>query len=288
MMAWAWEREGGGRGRDKLSYRSTTNGGAYLVIENDDDVRSYVLRGCMGTLSTTGLPLDDALSRYATTSAFNDVRFDPIRYDELPYLRVSVSLLVNYETCANCRDWIVGVHGIIIEFVGGGAGGEDRGRRRGDGGGGTRRYTAKYLPEVAHDRGWDQEEAVISLIRKSGYTGEVTQRLLSDVCCTRYRSSIHHSSYREYYHRAVSSSGRGGGNDGDDDDARRRRRRRRRRQGRRDVDDAGETDRSSFDARWGGRGGAGGNAVDFDVDDDGRMMRRKSRTLTGSPSCVNL
>ena len=131
MMAWAWEREGGGRGRDKLSYRSTTNGGAYLVIENDDDVRSYVLRGCMGTLSTTGLPLDDALSRYATTSAFNDVRFDPIRYDELPYLRVSVSLLVNYETCANCRDWIVGVHGIIIEFVGGGAGGEDRGRRRG-------------------------------------------------------------------------------------------------------------------------------------------------------------
>ena len=210
MMAWAWERDGGGRGRDKLSYRSTTNGGAYLVIENDDDVRSYVLRGCMGTLSTTGLPLDDALSRYATTSAFNDVRFDPIRYDELPYLRVSVSLLVNYETCANCRDWIVGVHGIIIEFAGGGAGGEDRGRRRGDGGGGTRRYTAKYLPEVAHDRGWDQEEAVISLIRKSGYTGEVTQRLLSDVRCTRYRSSIHHSSYREYYHRAVSSSGRGG------------------------------------------------------------------------------
>jgi uncharacterized protein (TIGR00296 family) len=247
---------------------------------DDDDGRSYDLRGCMGTLSSK-LSLETSLSQYAMTSAFNDSRFDPIYYDELPYLRVSVSLLVNYEECANCHDWIVGVHGIIIEFVVVGGGTTMRGGRDGNvSDSRTRCYTATYLPEVAHDRGWDQEEAVLSLIRKSGYRGEVTSRLLSDVRCTRYRSSVRHASYREYYHRAASSSG------GDDE------RRRRRRRGRARVRRVGagmdpSSTRDGGKGRVGGGGGGRVEDVDVDVDDDGRMTRRKSRMSTGS-LCVNL
>jgi AMMECR1 domain-containing protein len=45
-------------------------------------------------------------------------------------------------------------HGVIIEFVADG-----------------RNYSATYLPDVALEQGWDQREAINSLIKKSGYNG---------------------------------------------------------------------------------------------------------------------
>ena len=57
-----------------------------------DDFR---LRGCIGTLSPR--PLSTSIAEYALTSALRDRRFDPIRLHEVPYLRVSVSLLVSRE-----------------------------------------------------------------------------------------------------------------------------------------------------------------------------------------------
>lgn len=74
----------------------------------------YKLRGCIGNLSP--LPLRPAIGDYAATSAFRDSRFDPINISEVSSLRVGVSLLVQYEECQNCYDWIVGTHGIIIKF----------------------------------------------------------------------------------------------------------------------------------------------------------------------------
>jgi len=82
---------------------------------HDDEVHSFALRGCIGTLSAQ--PLRTALREYALTSAFRDRRFNPISPDEVPLLRVSVSLLVNYEDCEHCHDWEVGRHGILIKFV---------------------------------------------------------------------------------------------------------------------------------------------------------------------------
>ena len=52
----------------------------------------YDLRGCIGTL--TPQPLATALGEYAIISAFRDQRFEPIRIQEVPRLRVAVSLLV--------------------------------------------------------------------------------------------------------------------------------------------------------------------------------------------------
>lgn len=139
----------------------------------------YDLRGCIGTLAPKTLTY--ALSEFALTSALQDHRFNPISLHELPFLKVGVSLLVKYETCSNCHDWEVGVHGIIIKFVVK-----------------EKHYSATYLPEVADGQCWDQKETVISLIRKAGYRGTITDTLLDSIHCTRYQSSKYQISYQEY------------------------------------------------------------------------------------------
>jgi AMME syndrome candidate gene 1 protein len=97
----------------------------------------YRLRGCIGTLSPR--PLATAVRDFALTSAFRDQRFDPMRIEEVPNLRVGVSLLVKYEACSDVYDWQVGVHGILIKF-------HTEGQQ----------YSATYLPEVAKEQRYEQ------------------------------------------------------------------------------------------------------------------------------------
>lgn len=80
-------------------------------------------------------------SRYTAVrlfcSAMRDSRFSPITRDELPRLRVAVSILRHFEDAQDYLDWTVGVHGIRIEFH------NEKGNRR----------SATYLPEVAPEQG---------------------------------------------------------------------------------------------------------------------------------------
>lgn len=159
-------------------------------ITSDDDVSNqdnveYDLRGCIGTLAPRRLK--KALSEFALSSAFKDRRFNPISLHELRELRVGVSLLVKYEECKNCFDWKVGVHGIIIKF-------EVRERDNSF----DEHYSATYLPEVAREQRWNQEDAVISLIRKAGYHGSITEKLFARIECTRYQSSKFRATYQDY------------------------------------------------------------------------------------------
>lgn len=55
-------------------------------------------------------------------------------------------------------DWTIGTHGIRISF-------NYRGRRLG----------ATYLPDVALEQGWTKEEALVSLMRKAGWSGSKTE-----------------------------------------------------------------------------------------------------------------
>jgi len=144
------------------------------------DELDYDLRGCIGTL--TPRPLHHALSEFALHSALRDRRFDPITLEELPLVRVGVSLLVKYEECDHCHDWEVGVHGIIIRF--------ECGRGKG--------YSATYLPEVAKEQRWNQEDTVFSLIRKAGYRGPIDNELIDKIQCTRYQSSKKRMTYQNY------------------------------------------------------------------------------------------
>ena len=64
---------------------------------------------------------------------------------------------------------------------------------------------ATYLPEVASEQGWDCHEAVVSLIRKSGYQGVISEELLKDVETTKYQSSKQRLTYAEYTHTIQSN-----------------------------------------------------------------------------------
>lgn len=100
------------------------------TIGKDDD-----LRGCIGTFA--GQRLSKILGKYATISAFQDDRFDPIQAREVQHLSVGVSLLVNFTAIQNPLSWEVGKHGIEIEFTAPNTG--------------SRSYSGTFLPEVASE-----------------------------------------------------------------------------------------------------------------------------------------
>ncbi|KAG9554793.1 hypothetical protein KCU61_g3299, partial [Aureobasidium melanogenum] len=111
------------------------------------------LRGCIGTFKP--LPLEQGLADYALTSAFEDSRFPPIPSSQLPQLQCCVTLLTNFSNpTRDIMAWEIGKHGIRISFT-------YQGRKLG----------ATYLPDVAKEQGWTKEEALISLMRKAGWSG---------------------------------------------------------------------------------------------------------------------
>ncbi|KAL3790977.1 hypothetical protein ACHAWO_000137 [Cyclotella atomus] len=171
-----------------ISSGFTTPASSNIASDDDNfnqDNFEYDLRGCIGTLAPR--QLNKALSEFALLSAFKDRRFNPISLHELRELRVGVSLLVKYEECKNCFDWKVGTHGIIIKF---------EISRRGSSYG--EQYSATYLPEVAYEQRWNPEDTVISLIRKAGYRGYISDELLEQIQCTRYQSSKYRTTYQDY------------------------------------------------------------------------------------------
>ncbi|KAF1351935.1 AMMECR1 domain-containing protein [Delphinella strobiligena] len=112
------------------------------------------LRGCIGTFEPQ--LLEDGLSSYAMTSAFDDHRFSPIPKELMPRLQCAVTLLINFSSpTKDPMDWTIGTHGIRISFT-------YHGRRLG----------ATYLPDVALEQGWTKEEAIVSLMRKAGWSGK--------------------------------------------------------------------------------------------------------------------
>lgn len=138
------------------------------------------LRGCIGTFSPMNLA--QGLREYALTSAINDSRFSPISRDEFPLLSCAVSILTHFEPCSSYFDWEVGLHGIRIEFL------NERGSKR----------SATYLPEVAHEQGWNHIQTLDSLLRKGGYRAPITSDMRKSVQVTRYRSeklTLHYNDY---------------------------------------------------------------------------------------------
>ncbi|KAI1468293.1 AMMECR1 domain-containing protein [Daldinia caldariorum] len=140
------------------------------------------LRGCIGTFEAQ--ELGEGLSSYAITSAINDMRFDPISKRELPSLEVAVTLLTDFEDCADTMDWEIGKHGLRISF-------SERGRR----------FGATYLPDVAAEQGWTKEETLVSLMRKAGWSGRKDKWQSVELKVVRYqgkKKSLLYSEYKEW------------------------------------------------------------------------------------------
>ena len=97
------------------------------------------LRGCIGTFESNR-PLHETVAEYAVRSAFADPRFAPVAAEELPRLRIELSVLSPLEPVADPRQVAVGSHGILI-----------RGRGQHAGRQGC------YLPGVALEHKMDRE-----------------------------------------------------------------------------------------------------------------------------------
>ena len=137
------------------------------------------LRGCIGCLKPLAIT---SLCDYALTSALHDRRFAPIEEMEMPRLQCTVQLLGVFEPC-ELYDWTVGVHGVTISFV-------ERGINA------TR--SAVYLPDVIPEQGWTKEQAIDSLIRKSGCEQPITDELRDSLEVCRFVSTRYTVPYERW------------------------------------------------------------------------------------------
>ncbi|ODQ81550.1 hypothetical protein BABINDRAFT_159826 [Babjeviella inositovora NRRL Y-12698] len=116
------------------------------------------LRGCIGTFAD--LDLNSGVEEYATISAFEDPRFEPISLEEVSELECAVTILIDFERINDIYNWVVGTHGIQISFSHK-----------------FRKYSGTFLPEVAQEQGWDQVETFQQLLRKAGFN---SSRIVND------------------------------------------------------------------------------------------------------------
>ena len=80
--------------------------------------------------------------------------------------------MADFEPAKDAMDWVLGTHGLQIDFVYH-----------------HRRMGATYLPDVPVEQGWTQEETLVSLMRKAGWTGRKEEWRKVPLKVTRYRGS---------------------------------------------------------------------------------------------------
>ena len=113
------------------------------------------LRGCIG-FPYPVMPLGDAIEDAAVAAATGDPRFPPVRRDELPSVRVEVTILtvpcvLDAEPCRRPEMIEVGKHGLIIRA---------RGR------------SGLLLPQVATEYCWDSATFLDHTCIKAGLSDD--------------------------------------------------------------------------------------------------------------------
>ena len=102
------------------------------------------LRGCIGLVEARE-PLEDGVAQMAVAAALADPRFVPVTMQELPSLRLEISVLSAFAPI-RADDVEVGRHGLMIR----------RGARRG-----------LLLPQVPVEEGWEREAFLDGVCRKA-------------------------------------------------------------------------------------------------------------------------
>ena len=114
--------------------------GVFVTLKIEEE-----LRGCIGTLSAEeGVP--KTVSDFALQAGFHDPRFPPLEPEELPMIRIEISLL-SPPRLVRPEDVVVGRDGLILEM----------GNRRG-----------LLLPQVAREANFGREEFLAALCHKAG------------------------------------------------------------------------------------------------------------------------
>ncbi len=113
------------------------------------------LRGCIGSLEPSQ-PLAETVRDRAIVAASRDVRFRPVKAEELPHLEIEVSVLSPLRRVESADDIDISRHGVVVVH----------GSRRG-----------VYLPQVAQETGWGRDELLSHLCReKAGLPADAWQK----------------------------------------------------------------------------------------------------------------
>jgi AmmeMemoRadiSam system protein A len=111
------------------------------------------LRGCVGYVFPT-TPLYRAVAETACAAAFEDNRFDPVKLDEAPSLRIELSVLSPPRPIlAGAIE--IGRHGLLVSASG---------------------VRGLLLPQVPVERGWDRVTFLEQTCRKAGLPLDAWQK----------------------------------------------------------------------------------------------------------------
>ena len=126
---------------NKLSPRLKEKSGVFVTLNKGGE-----LRGCIGHI----LPKEalwKAVIENTMNSAFGDMRFSPVREDEVDNIEIEISVLSPLSRIEGPEEFRVGEEGIMIKLG---------------------RASAVFLPQVAKEQGWDKNETLCHLCRKAG------------------------------------------------------------------------------------------------------------------------
>lgn len=122
--------------------------GAFVTLK-----KAGRLRGCIGYIQPHK-PLYRAIIENAANAAVYDQRFLPVEQAELSQLELEISVLSSPKPIKSYHEFTVGKHGIILSKAG---------------------RQAVYLPEVAIEQGWTQEQTLSHLAEKAGLPANAWQ-----------------------------------------------------------------------------------------------------------------
>lgn len=116
--------------------------GAFVTLKRKSDGS---LRGCIGSFTAAGT-LGRTVVRMAAAAAMDDPRFQPVRPDEVPLLRVEISVL-SPMVRTDPADVVTGTHGVYVR---------------------SGRFGGTLLPQVAAEEGWGREQLLSHTCLKAG------------------------------------------------------------------------------------------------------------------------
>ena len=108
--------------------------------------RTGSLRGCIGNMVSQAA-LYRTVIELASKAAFEDPRFPPLVADELPGVRIEISVLTPRRPLGNADDLVIGRDGVHLS---------------------KGKANAVFLPQVALEHGWTVEVLLQHLARKAG------------------------------------------------------------------------------------------------------------------------
>jgi AmmeMemoRadiSam system protein A len=120
--------------------------GAFVTLKRPTEQGREALRGCIGSM-TGRQPLYRAVIDLVRKSAFEDPRFPAMTGDELPAVRIEISVLTPLRDVSGHEEIVIGRHGVQLQ--------------KGTAG-------AVFLPQVAVEHGWSLEQLLSQLALKAG------------------------------------------------------------------------------------------------------------------------